>query len=54
MSSDRTQRGILYGVGAYTLWGAVPLFWPLVARASALELLAHRIIWSLVICAVLL
>ncbi|HZA03328.1 MAG TPA: EamA family transporter RarD [Propionibacteriaceae bacterium] len=54
MSSDRTQRGILYGVGAYTLWGAVPLFWPLVARANALELLAHRVIWSLVICALLL
>src|ERR687893_454637 len=54
VSSDRTQRGILYGVGAYTLWGAVPLFWPLVARASALELLANRVIWSLVICVLLL
>ena len=54
MSSDRTQRGILYGIGAYTLWGAVPLFWPLVSRAGPLELLAHRVIWSLVICAVLL
>jgi chloramphenicol-sensitive protein RarD len=32
----------------------VPIFWPLVARASALELLAHRVIWSLVICALLL
>jgi chloramphenicol-sensitive protein RarD len=52
--NDRTRRGILYGIGAYTLWGAVPLFWPLVSRASAPELLAHRVIWSLVICAVLL
>ena len=48
------DRGILYGVGAYTLWGAVPIFWPLVARAGALEILGMRIIWSLVICAVLL
>src|SRR5918999_6112570 len=54
VSSDRTQRGILYGVGAYTLWGAVPLFWPLVAEASALELLAQRVIWSLLICVLLL
>ena len=54
MLNDRTRRGILYGIGAYTLWGAVPLFWPLVSRASAPELLAHRVIWSLVICAVLL
>ena len=54
MSSDRTQRGILYGIGAYTLWGVVPLFWPLLARAGALEILAQRIIWSLVICGILL
>jgi chloramphenicol-sensitive protein RarD len=52
--AHRTNRGIIYGIGAYALWGAVPIFWPLVARAGALELLAHRVIWSLVICAVLL
>jgi chloramphenicol-sensitive protein RarD len=50
----RHRRGIAYGLAAYALWGAVPLFWPLVSRASALELLAHRVIWSLVICVVLL
>jgi chloramphenicol-sensitive protein RarD len=50
----RLRRGVAYGLAAYTLWGAVPLFWPLVARASALELLAHRVIWSLVICVLLL
>jgi chloramphenicol-sensitive protein RarD len=50
---DRQRRGILYGLGAYGLWGAVPLFWPLVARAGSLELLAHRVVWSLVISAVL-
>ena len=46
---DRQRRGILYGLGAYGLWGAVPLFWPLVATAGSLELLAHRVVWSLVI-----
>ena len=50
----RQRRGVSYGLAAYTLWGAVPLFWPLVARASALELLAHRVVWSLVICVILL
>ena len=50
---DRQRRGIGYGLGAYGLWGAVPLFWPLVARAGSLELLAHRVVWSLVISAVL-
>jgi chloramphenicol-sensitive protein RarD len=51
---SRQRRGIVYGLAAYALWGAVPLFWPLVARASALELLAQRVIWSLVICVILL
>ncbi|CAA9301770.1 MAG: Uncharacterized inner membrane protein RarD [uncultured Friedmanniella sp.] len=50
---DRQRRGIVYGLGAYGLWGAVPLFWPLVDRAGSLELLAHRVVWSLVISAVL-
>ena len=53
-AAQESRRGIGYGLAAYTLWGAVPLFWPLVARASALELLAHRVIWSLVICVILL
>ena len=49
----RARRGIAYGLAAYGLWGAVPLFWPLVARAGAIELLAHRVVWSLVISLVL-
>jgi chloramphenicol-sensitive protein RarD len=48
------RRGVVYGLAAYGLWGAVPVFWPLIKRAGALEILAHRIIWSLVICVVLL
>jgi chloramphenicol-sensitive protein RarD len=51
---SRRRRGIGYGIAAYGLWGAVPIFWPLVKQAGALEILAHRIIWSLVICILLL
>ena len=50
----RERRGVIYGLGAYLLWGLVPLFWPLVARAEAPEILAHRIIWSLLVAGVLL
>ncbi|MEN9923697.1 MAG: hypothetical protein RIS09_1211 [Actinomycetota bacterium] len=32
---------------AYGLWGLAPLYWPLVAPSSALETLAHRMVWSL-------
>ncbi|HLZ38785.1 MAG TPA: EamA family transporter RarD [Mycobacteriales bacterium] len=40
-------RGLLFGAGAYALWGLFPLYWPLLAPAAALEILAHRIVWSL-------
>ena len=47
------RRGLLSGLGAYLLWGLVPLFWPLVKQAGAVEILAHRVVWSLVVAVVL-
>lgn len=49
-----TRSGFLLGVAAYTLWGGFPLYWPLLEPAGALEILAHRVLWSLVTVAVLL
>ena len=43
-----TRRGLILGALAYTLWGAFPLYWTLLRPAGAVELLAHRIVWSLV------
>lgn len=40
------RRGLLLGVGAYTLWGAFPLYWPLLEPSGAVEILAHRMVWS--------
>jgi chloramphenicol-sensitive protein RarD len=48
------RRGLAYGVAAYLLWGLFPLYWPLLKPASALEILAHRMIWSLGFVAILL
>ena len=42
------RRGLLYGVAAYLLWGLFPLYWPLLEPAGAVEILAHRVAWSLV------
>ncbi|MEU5215482.1 EamA family transporter RarD [Streptomyces sp. NPDC020807] len=42
------RAGLLYGFGAYAVWGLVPLFWPLLKPAGAVEILAHRMVWSLV------
>ena len=41
------RRGIAYGVACYLLWGLFPLYWPLLEPAGAVEILAHRIVWSL-------
>lgn len=40
--------GVAAALGAYSLWGLVPIFWPLLARSTAPEILAHRIVWSTV------
>ncbi|MGA8256882.1 MAG: EamA family transporter RarD [Nocardioides sp.] len=40
------RRGFALGVTAYVLWGAFPLYWPLLEPAGAVEILAHRILWS--------
>lgn len=40
------NKGVLYGIGAYTLWGFFPLYWKLLQKVSALELIGHRIAWS--------
>ena len=40
-------RGYAYALGAYTIWGLIPVYFKLVAAAPALELLSHRVIWAL-------
>ena len=48
------NKGLLFGISAYLMWGALPLYWKLVEDAGAYEILAHRGIWSLLLCGVLL
>ncbi|MEU2182039.1 EamA family transporter RarD [Streptomyces thermolilacinus] len=48
------RTGLLYGVGAYGIWGLFPLYWPLLEPAGAVEILAHRMAWSLVAVALAL
>jgi chloramphenicol-sensitive protein RarD len=48
------RAGLVYGIAAYGLWGLFPLYWPLLEPAGALEILAHRMVWSLVVVALIL
>ncbi|MET9962075.1 EamA family transporter RarD [Streptomyces sp. NPDC006326] len=55
MKAENEQRtGLLYGFGAYGMWGLVPLFWPLLKPSEAVEILAHRMVWSLAFVGVVL
>lgn len=40
------NQGISYAAGAYALWGMLPIYWKLLDRVPATQLLGHRIIWS--------
>ena len=48
------RRGTAMGLGAYLLWGLFPLFFPLLKPASAVEILAHRVVWTLLFVVVAL
>ncbi|MFI1969441.1 EamA family transporter RarD [Streptomyces cinnamoneus] len=45
---SETRTGLLCGVAAYGIWGLFPLYWPLLEPTDAGEILAHRMVWSLV------
>ncbi|MUK03374.1 EamA family transporter RarD [Vibrio cholerae] len=46
--------GILFGIGAYGLWGLLPLYFLILAPAGPVEIVANRVLWSLIFCALLL
>ncbi|AEI43143.1 EamA family transporter RarD [Paenibacillus mucilaginosus] len=47
------NKGIVYGILCYLMWGLLPLYWRLFESMSAWEILAHRVLWSFVFVAVL-
>lgn len=50
---DSKRAGILLGLAAYAIWGFMPLYFKLLAGVSPTEIVAHRIIWSLIFLGVL-
>ena len=47
MTHKTTLQGIGAAIAAYALWGLLPVYWKALNGASATEILAHRMIWSL-------
>jgi chloramphenicol-sensitive protein RarD len=47
------RKGLAYGVAGYLIWGIIPLFWKLIDQSGAVEILAQRIVWSVLTIALL-
>ncbi len=56
MTGPRTslRKGVLLGIGAYGMWGLFPLYFPLLEPATPVEILGHRVVWTLVFLLVVL
>lgn len=54
ISKQQTRLGLIYGFAAYIWWGMAVVYFKLVSATSAEEILAHRIIWSLLLLCLLM
>ena len=47
------RAGLMLGLGAYAIWGVLPLYFKAIDQVPALEIVCHRIVWSLLFLAIL-
>ncbi|MBE7538100.1 MAG: EamA family transporter RarD [Opitutaceae bacterium] len=48
-SSTESTRGLFAAFACYVIWGIVPIYWKQMSQVDPLELVAHRVVWSLVV-----
>ncbi len=48
------RKGVWLGIGAYAIWGLFPIYWNWLHQVPALQILAHRIVWSFVLLAIVI
>jgi len=53
-ADEEVRRGTAYGIAAYGIWGLFPMYFHSLAPSGPWEILAHRILWTLVLCALIL
>mgnify|MGYP006274340763 CR=1 FL=1 len=51
MKQPTSRVGYAYALGAHTMWGLLPIYWKMLAAVPSLEVIAHRVVWSLVFLA---
>lgn len=54
MENQHKKSGIIYPIGAYVLWGILPIYWKLMKQLPAGDILAHRIFWSFIFLAIII
>jgi len=54
VAAVRPKNGFVYGAAAYVLWGILPIYFKAIADVGALDIVAHRVLWSLPFLALLL
>jgi chloramphenicol-sensitive protein RarD len=48
------NNGVVYAASAFVIWGIIPIFWKQMAYIPAIEILMHRIVWSLLFAVVVI
>jgi chloramphenicol-sensitive protein RarD len=52
-AASRARAGLLYGLAAYGLWGIMPIYFKWLKAVPSIDIVAHRIVWSLIVLAIL-
>ncbi len=53
-AAHRHRNGMLYGLGAYGLWGILPIYFKVLDAVPPMQIVAHRVVWSLPFLALLI
>ena len=51
---NASTTGVLYALGGFGIWGLFPIYFKTLGHVPALEVLAHRIVWSVALLTLLL
>ena len=54
VTPENTRIGILAGIGAYVIWGLVPIFFKQISEVPAMEIIAHRVVWAMLLMTALI
>lgn len=52
--SNSAKAGVFFAIAAYTMWGIAPIYFKALAHVPAIEVVMHRVIWSVLLLVVLI